>query len=434
VNTEPSFIANVMRPLRERFLVERSATLAARIRYRIHRARALSRRVLAPVLSVACVYVCAYGAALVGRHLFPDSDVPKIAERLLTAFLPLLALAFLVALIRWWTFTARATQRLAKHLGAHPGPEDLREALAEAFEDPLLEIVYWIGSAGDGYWGDGAGHRVEHVLVPEGRYLTEIRTGSQPIAGIVHDEALAVDHAFVDIATSYAAMALDNQRLTAQTSALLREVRLSRNRIQSAADDERRRIERDLHDGAQQRLVALRIKLELVAERTDNNDGEGAAAIRALGTELEEALDEVRSLARGIYPSSLAHRGLVDGLRAAASRSPVPTTVLAAGVPRYSRDIESAAYFVCLEALQNVAKHAQGASGAVIEISDNGSLLLEVRDDGAGFDPSEVRNGTGLTNISDRLAAVGGELSVKSGAGHGTRVSATIPLAKSAKP
>jgi signal transduction histidine kinase len=432
VNSRPGFIADAVRPLREFFDVGLSAPLAARIGYRVNRTRPLGRRALAPVLAVACVYVCAYGAALVARHLFPDSGVPETVQRLLTALLPLLALALLVALMRWWTFTARATQRLAKHLREHPGPDHLREALAEAFADPMLEIVYWIGSADDGYWGDGAGHRIQHVLVPEGRYLTEIRAGSQPIAGIVHDEALTDDHAFIDIATSYAAIALDNQRLTAQTSALLREVRLSRNRIQSAADDERRRIERDLHDGAQQRLVALRIKLELVAERTD--DGEGAAAIRALGTELEAALDEVRSLARGIYPSSLAHRGLVDGLRAAASRSPVPTTVLAAGVPRYSRDIESAAYFVCLEALQNVAKHAQGASGAVIEISDNGSLLLEVRDDGSGFDPADVRNGTGLTNMSDRLAAVGGELAVKSGAGHGTRVSATIPLAKSARP
>ena len=195
--------------------------------------------------------------------------------------------------------------------------------------------------------------------------MTEIVDGERRVAAIVHDAALAGRPAFVDTATSYALMTLDNHRLSAQTSSLLRAVRESRARIQAAADDERRRIERDLHDGAQQRLVALRIKLELAAERT----GDGTAtAPRARpccagsGTTSRQALDEVRSLARGIYPAPLADRGLVEGLRAAALRNPLPTTVLAAGVGRHPREIESAAYFCCLEALQNAAKHAEGAT------------------------------------------------------------------------
>ena len=152
----------------------------------------------------------------------------------------------------------------------------------------------------------------------------------------MHDIALAQDRAFIDAATSYAQMSLDNERLSAQASSLLDEVRKSRARIQAAADDERRRIERDLHDGAQQRLVALRIKLELAAERSIGN-GAGAALLRALGSDVEEALEEVRALARGIYPAPLADRGLVEGLRAAALRSPLPTTVLAAGIERGTR-------------------------------------------------------------------------------------------------
>jgi signal transduction histidine kinase len=327
-------------------------------------------------------------------------------------------------------FIARSTQRLAARLRGHPTPEDLRLALAEEFDDPSLAIVYWLGN-GDGHWGDADGHRRDPPAATPGRAVTEIVDGESPVAAIVHDAALADDRAFVDTATSYALMTLDNHRLSAQASSLLRAVRESRSRIQAAADDERRRIERDLHDGAQQRLVALRIKLELAAERTGDGHGngaEGAAVLRRLGGDVEAALEEVRSLARGIYPAPLADRGLVEGLRAAALRNPLPTTVLAAGVRRHSRTIESAAYFCCLEALQNAAKHAEGASSAVVELSDNGSLRLEVRDDGAGFDPDEIASGVGFTSMRDRVAAVGGELAITSSPGRGTLVSATIPL------
>ena len=226
-------------------------------------------------------------------------------------------------------------------------------------------------------------------------------------------------------------MTLDNHRLSAQTSSLLRAVRESRARIQAAADDERRRIERDLHDGAQQRLVALRIKLELAAERSDDGlaNGDAAAVLRGLGGDVEAALEEVRSLARGIYPAPLADRGLVEGLRAAALRNPLPTTLLAAGIQRHSREIETAAYFCCLEALQNAAKHADGATVAVIQLwDDDGALRLEVRDDGAGFDSGTVAGGAGFINMRDRVAAVNGELTISSRPGHGTRVMATIPL------
>jgi len=143
---------------------------------------------------------------------------------------------------------------------------------------------------------------------------------------------------------------------------------------------------------------------------------------------VEDTLDEVRSLARGIYPAALADRGLVEALRSAALRSAVPTTVLAAGVRRYPQDVESAAYFCCLEALQNVAKHAHGAAAAVVDISDNGELHFEVRDDGDGFDPLTVTGGVGFTSMRDRVAAVGGDVTIESRPGHGTRVSARIPL------
>ena len=428
--SEPGVIEDLVRPLREFITIALFAAVTVRLALRIGGSTRLMRRALAPVLAVACLRCAVFVGALLARRIAPESGVVEVAVWLLALTVPLTAVAFLAGLVRWWVFIARSSQRLAARLRGHPTPEDLRFALAEEFDDPSLAIVYWLGN-GDGHWGDADGHRRDPPAATPGRAVTEIVDGGSPVAAIVHDAALEDDRAFVDTATSYALMTLDNHRLSAQASSLLRAVRESRSRIQAAADDERRRIERDLHDGAQQRLVALRIKLELAAERTGDGHGngaEGAAVLRRLGGDVEAALEEVRSLARGIYPAPLADRGLVEGLRAAALRNPLPTTVLAAGVRRHSRTIESAAYFCCLEALQNAAKHAEGASSAVVELSDNGSLRLEVRDDGAGFDPDEIASGVGFTSMRDRVAAVGGELAITSSPGRGTLVSATIPL------
>ena len=428
--SEPAVIEDVVRPLREIITIVLFGAVAVRLALRIRIASRLTRRAVAPVLAVACFRCAAFSGLLVGRWVAPESQVLEVSVWLLTLTVPLTAFAFLAGLWRWWMFIARSTQRLATKLRAHPTPEDLRLALADAFDDPSLSIVYWLGN-GEGHWGDAHGHPLEPPSAEPGRAVTRIVDGEHPVAAIVHDAALEDDRAFIDTATSYALMTLDNQRLSAQTSSLLRVVRESRARIQAAADDERRRIERDLHDGAQQRLVALRIKLELAAERTSTGHGGGAeeaAALRRLGGDVEEALEEVRSLARGIYPAPLADRGLVEGLRAAALRNPLPTTVLAAGVRRHPREIESALYFCCLEALQNTAKHAHGATAVVIELRDKASLRLEVRDDGAGFDPDAVAGGVGFTSMRDRMAAVSGELAITSSPGRGTRVTATIPL------
>jgi signal transduction histidine kinase len=418
-------IEDVVRPLRDVLVITLFVAVTVRLAQRIRGATALTRRTLAPVLGVACFRCAAFAALVLGRRVDPQSELVEVSVWLLALAVPLLAAAFLVGLVRWWVFIARSTQRLAGRLRDHPGPEDLRAALADAFEDPELEIVYSIGD-GAPHWADAAGHRIQPPPPPPGRCLTEIRDGRDAIVGIVHDPALGEDRAFVDTATSYALMTLENHRLSAQASSLLREVRASHVRVRAAADDERRRIERDLHDGAQQRLIALRIKLELAAERT--GDGEGAALLRGLGDEVVQALEEVRALARGTYRAPLAERGLVEGLRAAARANALPTTVVAAGVGRYSREIESAAYFMCLEALQNAGKHAHGATVAVIDVSDNGSLRLEVRDDGAGFDPGAVTAGLGLAGMRERLAAVGGDLTIASSPGRGTQVTGSIPL------
>jgi signal transduction histidine kinase len=222
---------------------------------------------------------------------------------------------------------------------------------------------------------------------------------------------------------------LENRALTAKARASRRELRESRARVLASADEERRRIERDLHDGAQQRLVALRIKLELTEEIVRQDPARGIERLHALGAEVTEALDEIRSLARGVYPARLAERGLADALRGEALQAPIATTVQPDGVGRYSEEIERAVYFCVLEALQNAAKHAAGATRITISLREDEQLRFEVRDDGGGFDPGAGSAGAGMANISDRIAAVGGALEIRSVPQRGTVVSGSVPLA-----
>jgi signal transduction histidine kinase len=428
--SEPAVIEDVVRPLRELLTIALFAAVAARLAQRLRGATRLTRRAFAPVLAVACFRCAAFSGVLLGRRVAPASGVVDVSMWLIALAVPLTAVAFLAGLMRWWVFMARSTQRLVAKLRAHPTPEDLRLALAEAFDDPSLAIVYWLGD-GDGHWGDADGLRLDPPSVAPGRAVTKVVDGDRLVAAIGHDSALEDQRAFVDTATSYAVMTFDHHRLAAEASSLLRAVGDSRARVQTAADDERRRIERDLHDGAQQQLVALRMRLELAAELMTERPASGAneaAALRRFGDDVQDVLEAVRSLASGIYPATLADHGLVAALRTAALRNPLPTTVLAAGAQRHSPQIESAVYFCCLEALQNAAKHAEGATAAVIELWDEDSLRLEVRDDGAGFDPGLVTGGVGFTSMRERLAAVNGELTITSSPGRGTRVSAVIPL------
>ena len=427
VSAEPAFVEDLMRPLREFLTAALFTAVTVRLGVRIHRSTRLVRRTLEPVLFVAALRLVILALATTGRRVAPESSLLNISMWLIAFTLPAMAVAFLVGLARWRLFTGDAMQQLATRLHGHPRPDELREALADAFDDPSLDIAYWLEQEG-GKWVDAEGKTIEPPPPGSGRCLTEVRDDDRRVAAIIHDAALRDDRAFIATATSYALMTLDNQRLSVQAATLVREVHDSRARIQATADEERQRIERDIHDGAQQRLVALRINLELAAEQTDSDDPDRAKVLRALGTDVDTAIDEVRSLARGVYPGVLADRGLVDALRSAALQSALPTTVHAAGVQRYSREIETAAYFCCLEALQNAGKHAHGASAAVVDLSDNGVFRMEVRDDGAGFDAATTVAGAGLVNMRDRLAAVDGKLVTLSSPGKGTRLIVTIPL------
>jgi signal transduction histidine kinase len=221
--------------------------------------------------------------------------------------------------------------------------------------------------------------------------------------------------------------------LAAQAGLVLRNVRLieelraSRQRLVAAQDQERRRIERNIHDGAQQQLVALAVKLRLADAMVGRNEGKAHAMLTELQDETTGALENLRDLARGIYPPLLADRGLVAALEGQARKSIVPVSVDAGAIDRYPQDVEAAVYFCTLEALQNVTKYAGATMTRVRVHATNGTLGFEVEDDGRGFDPSAV-SGSGLTNMRDRLDALGGTLEVRSSPGGGTTISGRIPV------
>jgi signal transduction histidine kinase len=225
-----------------------------------------------------------------------------------------------------------------------------------------------------------------------------------------------------------AGLALKNVRLTAELLQRLDELAASRKRLVTAQDTERRRLERDLHDGAQQQLIALKLKLGLARNLAARDPAQLSAMLEELAGEASGAIETMRELARGLYPPILADSGLTAALEAQARRSPLPIDIRADSLRRYAPEAEAAVYFCCLEALQNAAKHAH-ANAVTVTLEDrDGCLHFEVTDDGVGVDPAHVRSGSGIQNMADRLAALGGSLDVRAGRGGGTTVSGELPV------
>jgi signal transduction histidine kinase len=216
--------------------------------------------------------------------------------------------------------------------------------------------------------------------------------------------------------------------LVLRNAALIEDLRASRQRLVAAQDEERRRIERNIHDGAQQQLVALAVKLRLADALVGKDEERAHALLGELHGETSQALEDLRDLARGIYPPLLADKGLAVALEGQSRKSPVPVTVASDGIGRYPQEIESAVYFSCLEALQNIAKYADASAATIRLEQSNSSLTFDVTDDGVGFDPAAASQGSGLQGIADRLAALGGELSVRSAPGDGTTLAGRVPV------
>jgi signal transduction histidine kinase len=430
LDSEPAFLDSVVRPLRELLTVALFLAVTARVGARVRHATRLMRRTLGPVLAVALARSAVLAIAIPVRAVAPDSAAADTLTWIIALGLPAMAIGFFVGLVRWRLFSTEALQALGLGLQSGTDAGRLRQVLADALDDPSLWLAHWDGAG----WVDAEGRPVELPGPDSGRCVTEVRDGDRQIAAIVHDNALRDQQQLVEAAAAYARIALENQHLGAKVESSLRELRESRARILTTADRERRRIERDLHDGAQQRLVALRIKLELTEELVRENQASGLAELRALGSDVDETLGEIRSLARGVYPAPLADQGLAGALRVAALHTALPAEIRPDGIGRYPPDIESAVYFCCLEALQNASKHAQGATRVTVSLAEHDVLRFDVRDDGDGFDVDSTAGGAGLANMRDRLAAIGGELTIDSTAGQGTVVSGTVPISSRRPP
>jgi signal transduction histidine kinase len=381
------------------------------------------RRVITPVAAAGGALMLMLSGVLLLDLLGASHDL--IGDGYYATLIPfgLVPYLFLGSLAQARMLRGGAVGQLVARIGGPLGAGDLRDALARALNDPSLELAYWLPESEQ--YVDAEGKRVELPEQGSRRAVSDVTHDGRRVAALIHDRLLLDEPELIDAVGAAAALALEKERLEAELRAKIGELRDSRERLLEVGLSERRRLERDLHDGAQQRLVSLALDLRLAqtAVREDPDRAEGL--LEGAAGELEHALEELRELARGLHPAVLSDRGLDSAVEALASRAPLPVTVAERVGERLPEAIELAAYFVVAEALTNVVKYAD-ASEAVVRLErENGRVRVEVADDGVGgADPSR---GTGLRGLEERLAVVGGRLEVRSRRGEGTMVTARIP-------
>ena len=333
----------------------------------------------------------------------------------------LVPMAFLVGLLRLRMYRVTAA-RLARRLQGSREDRDLDAELARALGDPNARVAYWL-PAEDRYV-DVHGRPVELHDAAAKRQATPLEHDGRMLGVLLHDRML--DQGLVDDVTAVAGLAVQNERLTADVRSQLVELREAQGRIVEAADAARRKLERDLHDGAQQRLVTLGLQMREAQLRLGSADPAVRESFDGLVRDLGTALDELRELARGIHPAVLASDGLGPALRERIRHAAVPVTLGAVPDRRYSPALEATVYFVVLEALTNAAKHAQATHVAVTVREGDGWLEATVSDDGVG--DARITPGSGLQGLADRVGALGGVLQVSSAQGAGTTVLARLPV------
>jgi signal transduction histidine kinase len=377
----------------------------------------VQRRALSPVIWTGAA-IAGLGVASAIPIVVGADTVSQVVDTILIGLITALPFAFLLGLMRSSLSRAGAVSALFERLGG----VSARDALAEALGDESLALAYWLPDSGR--YVDAEGHTVALPADGSDRAVTVIERDGAPVAAIVHDPALLDDVELVRTAGVAAALALQSERLAAEVRARYDDLRAASARLVAAGDAARHRIERDLHDGAQQRLVSLSVTLNLARKHADPGS-RTATLLDGAMAELTAGLSELRELARGIHPAVLTERGLDPALQALAARAPLPVTISGGLEERLPPAVESAAYFVVMEALTNVAKYASATTAQVTVQRVNGNVTIDIADNGVGgADPA---SGSGLTGLADRVAALGGRLVVESPPGGGTVVRARMP-------
>jgi signal transduction histidine kinase len=427
VSAEPAWVGDVLIPVRELASVAVLLCISGLLVHRVRAASGFLRRTLLPVAACSGAFTLTLCAYLIVRQSAPDGVAVEVIGQLWSLTIPAFAVCFGLGLVQERALLAETLSRLSLSLSRRLDPAETRDTLAAALGGEPLELL--LPEEGVTVWRDTGGRRCTNTELRErGFVLTLIRDdGGEPVAALAHEPALSGHEEIGASVQALILAALEHRRVTTRLARSLEELKGSRDRIARAADAERSRIERDLHDGAQQRLIALRIRLTMAEERIHFDPDGGLADLRALGLEIDETLEDLRALAHGIYPSLLADRGLIDALRGAAGGSALPVEIVAMELPRFPEAVETAVYFTCREAMQNATKHAEGAGRVRVRIWTDDMLRFEVNDDGAGFAPSRHGNG-GLRNMHDRIEAIGGRVAIESDRLHGTSVRGFVPL------
>jgi signal transduction histidine kinase len=380
------------------------------------------RRLYTPMYAAGVALMIALIGQLVLQSASGDSTAASVAFLISLVPFALVPFLFLGSLVRARLLEGGAVSRLMTRLNEAPRAGGLRDALAEALEDPSLELVYWLPER-QGYV-DFTGRDYELPVDDPSRAIQAVTREGECVAAIVHD---AVEEAepHVQSVAAAASLAILNERLDAQLRAKIDELRASRERMLRIGLEERRRLERDLHDGAQQRLVSMALNIRIARAKLNEDPLAADQLLETAGHELDSALAELRELARGIHPAVLTDRGLATALETLASRAPVPVELGALPEERLPEGVELAAYFVVAEGLTNVAKYANATHATVGVERQNGRLVVEVADDGVGG--ANPQGGTGLRGLADRLAVLEGRLEIDSERGRGTTLRAQIP-------
>jgi signal transduction histidine kinase len=401
-----------------------SAVVLAAVGVLIARVRVAGRVLRRPRELFAMSFVLALVLLAAGVVVSNAGGPAKEPMRAVTfAVIGIAPLVFLGALLRSRLARSAAADLLVE-LRSDPAPAVLRDALARALRDPSLRLVYWLPAFES--WADLEGRAVELPQPDEGRATILIDRDGVHVAALVHDPALDNEPELLAAVSAGAAIALENGRLHAELRARLVELRGSRARVIEAGQSERQRLERNLHDGAQQRLIALSLDLGLLEERLSHNP-DASGRLREARHEIGVSLAELRDVARGLHPAVVSGHGLAVALESLAARAPVHVRLRVDLDARLREGLEVAAYYVVAESLTNVGKHAQATSATVEITRVNGQVVVEVVDDGIGG--ADTERGSGLRGLADRVEALGGRLRVWTPHGGGTRVRAEIPCA-----